>query len=265
MKRLSFIAVILLSLSITASCTTIKGNGNITKDNRNITGFNNVTLNGSIDVVISYAEQHSVVVECESNFLEYIFTEVKNGTLEIRTKENISLRPSINNGKPFPIAVHVTMPVVEDITLKGSGDIYVWNNMIFGDKSSLTLIGSGDINCKNLSTKNCSLYLNGSGDLDVDNLHSIDATINLVGSGDLAVNYIDSENTIIGLNGSGDIKTKGKCKNLNLKLEGSGDLETNIDYESCDVSLFGSGDIDVKKCGKLNIASKSGSGDIHIK
>lgn len=264
-KITSLMSAVLLLLSISVSCATIKGNGDLVKENRNAANFENVVLSGSIDVIISYDEQHSVVVECESNFLEFIVTDVQNGTLKIHVKDNTSLRPSKKDGKILPIVVHVALPVAESITLNGSGDIYVWNNVKFNDNASISLIGSGDIECKDINTKNCNLILTGSGDLEVDNIHSENAVIKLKGSGDLEVSYIDSKNIMIDLNGSGDIEANGKCKDMKLSLYGSGDLDTKIDYENCEINLSGSGDISLKKSGKTNINSKSGSGDINIR
>jgi len=99
----SFIMKKLLSLSLvvvfTASCTAqwgkrVKGNGNVTTIERSVGEYDAIGLSGWFDLELVAGEEGKIKLEGESNLLEYIKTEVKNGKLSIKVEKGYNLKPS---------------------------------------------------------------------------------------------------------------------------------------------------------------------------
>lgn len=69
----------------------IKGSGNITTENRTVTGdFTTVNIDDGMEVIIEQGPQSAITVEADDNLQKHIKTEVKNGELYISSDENIS-------------------------------------------------------------------------------------------------------------------------------------------------------------------------------
>ncbi|WP_310554406.1 head GIN domain-containing protein [Flavobacterium sp.] len=66
----------------------IKGNGNVITENRNLSGFEKVTVNRALDCEIIQSNTFKVVVEADENLIKGIETYVENGTLKITSKYN---------------------------------------------------------------------------------------------------------------------------------------------------------------------------------
>lgn len=97
MKRLVIITIaIILTLS---SCRgwfshRITGNGNITTETRDITGFEGIDVTASIDVYIKQDSVESVKVVTDANLQDYVVTRIENSVLLIYPGDHANLNPS---------------------------------------------------------------------------------------------------------------------------------------------------------------------------
>lgn len=96
--------------------TSVKGNGEVTTDTRNVDGFDGVSTCCDIDVVLTRGS-FNVKVEAESNLQEYIKTEVRGGRLEIGFKDNVNVRSRQQ------ITVYVSLPELEYVGASSSGKV----------------------------------------------------------------------------------------------------------------------------------------------
>src|ERR1700733_1954763 len=94
---------------------TIKGNGQIKKETRQVGDYTSLTSHGSMDVKISYGNSNSVEIEADENLLPYIETTVEKGKLSIRSKKNVNLKSTSK------MIVRVSMTKVNSLQLSGSG------------------------------------------------------------------------------------------------------------------------------------------------
>ena len=146
----------------------------------------------------------------------------------------------------------------------GSGDI-VFYNETKAKTASFQLNGSGDINCKVLSTHSVSVNINGSGDVNIPVLTTQSAMFDLHGSGDLVALKINANTVNATLVGSGDMKLEGECGTAELSLNGSGDIVArNLVAQDVTASVISSGDLSCHAVNKLT-ANVTGSGDIRYK
>lgn len=233
--------VITLVLAITASCSAqwgkkIKGNGEKVTIERSTSDYDAIAVSGWFDVDLVDGKEGQLTLEGESNLLEYIVTEVKNGKLLIKTENNINLKPSDWNS-----GIRITVPVerVSSISLSGSGDI-VSKTTIKTEKLETAMSGSGDITL-DIETNSVSASMSGSGDITFSG-NTTDFAATISGSGDIKAFDLEADNVEATVSGSADIKVTAN-KMLQARVSGSGDITYRGNPEKLDTKTSGSGDI----------------------
>jgi len=92
LKKTLIVSVMLVSL-LAASCVvkTIEGSGDIETEARQVSGFDSIELSHMGDVYLTQGETEGLTVRADDNLLEYIVTEVVNGTLKLGVKREAAL------------------------------------------------------------------------------------------------------------------------------------------------------------------------------
>ncbi|MFS4456873.1 head GIN domain-containing protein [Maribacter sp. 2304DJ31-5] len=235
------LAVLILVAIFTSSCTAqwekrVKGNGNKVTINRSTGDYNAIAVAGWFDVDLVDGKEGKLTLEGESNLLEYIKTDVKDGKLVIKTEKGINLRPSNWNS-----GIRITVPVesVHAISLSGSGDI-VGKKTIKSDNLKTAMSGSGDITLR-IEAHAIETAMSGSGDITLSgNTSNFNASIS--GSGDIKAFGLQADNVEAIVSGSADIKVTAN-KTLKARVSGSGDITYKGNPEKVDTKTSGSGDI----------------------
>lgn len=213
----------------------IKGNGNMTTETRSTGDYEGIKCAGSMDFILVAGTEGEITIEGESNLLEHIVTEIKNGNLVVKVKNKVNLSPSWNK------TIKVTIPFkdINNVSLAGSGDL--WNeDKITSNNLDVSLAGSGDI-ILNVETTSLEGSLAGSGDLTLKG-NTNDLNVKVAGAGDISAFGLQANNTIASVAGSGDIKIVSN-KSLKARVAGSGDIEYKGNPEKEDTKVSGSGTI----------------------
>ena len=213
----------------------INGNGDYSSDTRNVSDYEQVSLEGFIDVELVAGTEGDLKIEAESNLLEYIVTEVQNGILKISVEKGVQLDPSRNK----EIRVTVPFESLEAVSLTGSGDITSSDEIQAatfsvrvtgsGDVNLVLdagtvegkVVGSGDLGLKGTATE-LEFMVSGSGDIEASRLKATRASATVSGSGDIAVHATESLHSRV--NGSGDIIYSGNPQKQDFKTSGSGSI-----------------------------------------
>lgn len=235
MKKLLVILLALVNVnSFAQRWETIKGNGIVKKETREVSNYNSLASQGSMDVEIAYGNANNIIVEADENLLPYIETVVQDGKLFIRSKKNVNLRAKSK------MVVYVSMTKINSLQLSGSGNINGEGafsnpgkteigvsgsgNIKLGFESfgelGLALSGSGNIDLKSNATKNISAAISGSGNIECSSISSNDVVATISGSGNIKVNASHSIDAKI--SGSGNVFYKGGATNISSKTVGSG-------------------------------------------
>jgi len=241
MKKLTLIIAALFIASVPAqaqwwgSNETVKGNGEMTSENRNTGDYDEISLVGSMDVELVAGTEGNLIIEAESNLQEYITTEINGKTLKISVEKGYNLKPSRNNG----IKVTVPFKELEGVQVTGSGDL--WNSdPIKARNFSTKVTGSGDIKL-NLEVENLEGAVTGSGDTELrGKARNFDCKV--TGSGDFKAYDLRAENVEATVMGSGDIQIS-VTKKLKAQVMGSGDIRYRGNPENQDFKTSGSGSI----------------------
>lgn len=179
--------------------------------------FNAIDINGIADIVYTQSDTVKVVARGYEKAIEYYKVKVDDGTLFVNTDNGVGNIPSIT--------ILVYAPNINDISVNGTGDIDIDNDIKIEGTFSADINGTGDINAKKIQCSNFKLDINGTGDADIKKLScSNKASISISGTGDFSSN-IKAKSIEASSNGTGDIDITVECDDLNTVASGTGDIE----------------------------------------
>jgi len=214
-KAITLIVAILCVTTINAQ-NRIKGNGNVVTVERTTNDYDGISASGFYDVELIDGAEEKITLTGEDNILNYIETEVKGGTLVIKSKDNKNLIPS--QGKSVSIVIPVDE--IDKIRLSGSGNF---------------------IGKKTLKTNDLDLQVSGAKNIDLS-IEATDISVATSGSCNIQLNG-DCEELRIRSSGSSNVKAyELDVDEANLELSGSSDVELTVN-ESLVSRVSGSGNI----------------------
>lgn len=242
MKTVSrfFLALSLLVVlfpSCDLDCT--KGSGDVISETRIVDFFDKIEIRGDYDLHLSQSpnDEFSLVIEADDNILPLIETRVNSQDRLI-----VDLDDCIRSHEP--IVLFISAPNIEEITIKGSGDVFAATTWDFNA---------------------LKIEISGSGNVEVDSLYVNFMEIDIAGSGDVFVNYIDALTINTEIRGSGNIDLAGFSNDFNVEIDGSGDVDAlNLITETCEIDISGSGDCEITVTNELDIIIR-GSGSVYYR
>jgi hypothetical protein len=205
------------------------GDGKKLTQARPVAAFTAIRVEGSIDAAVKVGGPQAVAVTIDENLQPLVTTEVRDGTLVIRTRDASWDGPGV---------VEITVPALRALDIKGSSDVTIDG-------------GQGDL----------TLAIHGSGDLTWSGAVSkLDASVS--GSGDLKLSGT-AEQAKVSVAGSGDVKAGGlKARAAAISVAGSGDVELTLDGGPLSVAIAGSGDVTWHGTAMLEQVAIRGSGEL---
>jgi len=213
MRRLlmSSACLVLLSLAVGA-CSIVgeRGSGVMATETRDVSGFNEIDLNGSARVSVAVTGTESLTVEAEDNILPLLTTEVTNGRLELGAKQSIS--------PTREIVYTITVVSLKAIAVSGSGSVMATD--IDGQAFDVDISGSGIVMPSGVS-ESLDLSISGSGVFEGEALVSVTGTVSVSGSGEAVVNVTDDLD--VQVSGSGNVQYFGD-PGVSVSISGSGDV-----------------------------------------
>lgn len=237
MKKAITLILALCTIVITnAQWKRVKGNGNTVTIDRSVGEYDRVALAGWFDVELVDGNEGKLTLTGESNLLEYIKTEVKDGKLTIKQKKGINLKPS---NWDEGIVIVVPVESIEGVSLSGSGDI-VGKTILKSNNFKTAISGSGDITLE-VESKSLDASMSGSGDMRLSG-RTTDFEVSVSGSGDIRAYDLEADFVEAQVSGSADIKVTAN-EMLKARVSGSGDIRYKGNPKKIDTKSSGSGDI----------------------
>ena len=235
MKKLLIAILLLASATIYAQpWKTVRGDGNIKKETRQVSAFTSLSARGSVDVQIAYGNSNSVQVEADDNLLQYIETTVENGKLVIKPKNNINIKSSSK------MTVYVSMTKINSLEESGSGNINGEGEFQSDGKTRISVSGSGNIKLSSGDFDDLSLNVSGSGRIDLKSGKAKDLNATISGSGNIDCSDVMSENVVAKVSGSGNVKVNAS-KSIDASISGSGNLYYGGTANDVNTKVAGSG------------------------
>ncbi len=145
----------------------IKGNGKVTKQERQLNSFSALDVGGAFKVFLTQGDKEFVIVEADENLLDVISTEVRGNTLVIKTTKDIRDSEVLN--------IYLTFKELDEMEISGACRLVGENKMKFGNLD-LECSGASDVELKLAAQKlsfdfsgACKVELYGSAEsVDLD-------------------------------------------------------------------------------------------------
>ena len=194
----------------------VKGNGQVTAENRNAGGnFAGVHTRGNFNVFVSVGNTPAVKIEGESNILPYIETYVENGMLVVKSKDKVSLNTL------QPVKVYITTPQINKIESEGLGDIVGQTPISDASKIELQLKGNGNVDL-DVDAPEVEAIIGGIGSIRLKGqTKTFDCKI--MGNGGLSAFDLQTEETKLAILGNGGADVSASVK-LDVTIAGNGNV-----------------------------------------
>ncbi|MCB0769971.1 MAG: DUF2807 domain-containing protein [Flavobacteriales bacterium] len=180
MKTLKTSLFILLTTTLLFSCKKdeIRGSGTVVSQERALSGFENVMIQGAVRTNVSYGSDFHVTVRTDATAISRVETRVADNTLIVDLDERY-------NYQHITFTVDVVMPVIHELTHEGVGnsslsgfnaldDLRVVHNGVgdlhlSGSATELEIEhdGVGKVKAFEFATERCSVGQSGVGNIEV--------------------------------------------------------------------------------------------------
>jgi len=211
---LILLALIALIISMSGCVSErIEGNRDLATEQRSALPFSEVVSSGSFHVTIIPATETRIEVKAESNLLPYLSTTSNGTTLTLRFNEGYRIH------EHYPVEVFIYMPVLRSVSLSGSGTVDCGS--FSADRVYVNISGSGHIT-GDFETGNLYATVSGSGNLDVKGF-AVNTWLTVSGSGHIYAQMLEQQNCNAMISGSGNIITNVSDM-LNATISGSGNV-----------------------------------------
>lgn len=231
----TWLASIVLLVPVLGACDGtsvfgVRGSGDVISESREVSGFDEIVLQGSGTVRVNLTGTESLTIEAEENLLEYLTTDVRNGRLELGSNRSIS----------------PTEEIVYTITASSL--------------TNLEVLGSGDMTATGVVADRLHMEVSGSGAIEVPDLESSSVSVDISGSGDVELSGA-ADNLEVSVSGSGEYRGDDfVTESADVRVSGSGDAVVNV-TDQLDARVSGSGNVEYLGDPSVN-SSTTGSGDV---
>nr|WP_320117720.1 head GIN domain-containing protein [uncultured Marinifilum sp.] len=216
-KIISPILILLFSFLIVnpLKADGIKGNGNIKSENREVSNFENIKINGAFTIYLSQDDDYSLKIVADENILKIIKSKVKNDVLYISTEKSIY--------KSRELKLYIGFKHLSGIKANGAISLKSDQSLRF-DKLDIEINGASSANL-NLSANRLSIDNSGA------------STIKLAGK---------SEEIEIDISGAGSVNAIDLiAKKANIDISGVGSGKVHVE-EELRVNISGIGSVKYK-------------------
>jgi hypothetical protein len=186
-----------------------KGSGVAATATRQVGPFSGIELAGGNNVVIRVGAKQSVTVHGDANLLRLVTTDVRGKRLVIGTRDSFITAA--------PMSVAVSVPVLDAISLSGSGRLTI--SGIDAELLTVTLDGSGAVFARGHADR-VDASLTGSGNLELQRVVTRDAHAVVSGSGQIWLYATRSVRA--SLPGTGAILYSGDPPQVTKDVSGTG-------------------------------------------
>ena len=163
MKNAFFFSLILLVFA--SGCREMsarreRGSGNITSQNRNVSGFNSIDVSGAIDVFVKQDSSTSVRIDTDDNIQQYVDAYTEGSTLVIHVQRGIRVRPSRK------IKVYVSNPEFREFEASGASSFRSENEISSGTALHVGLTGASNADLA-FNSPRVSVEISGASNITI--------------------------------------------------------------------------------------------------
>lgn len=214
MKKITLLSILILLTSFQLQAQKLKGNKNITIENREVGSFTSILLTGKIEVILQESPMNKVRVETDENLQVAVETRVVNEVLEVYLSQEIKSKKTLN------ITIGVT-DSIRRIEAHDKAEI-TSDNEIHTINTEIVALDNASIQLK-LRSKSITVIGEDKSDLDLV-LHVKDS-LNIILNTKSHLKLESKAYKInIDISDGASLKYEGICKEISINSKGN----TNI-------------------------------------
>jgi len=205
------------------------------KETRNLKGFDRVSFGISGNLSIRIGPEFRVVLEGSRRDLEAVITEISGDRLIIK-QENWRFRFDEK------VNINITMPEITALSVSGSGNAEIVDDIKNADALDLSVSGSGKLLTAGIQVDQIGCSISGSGDINIASDGEADrGEISISGSGGYRGEDFNIDKLAVRVSGSGSCYCKAG-DSLQASISGSGNVTYKGDPK-IDARVSGSGKV----------------------
>jgi hypothetical protein len=212
---------IILSLLLTAcqipKFNVTRGSGNVVKESRNVSDFNEVILNGAGKLIITQSANETLEIEAEENIIDELISEVQGKTLTIGYTNRFWRRSILPNQT---IIYRLNVNDIDEITLNGANQLEI--DSFETNSLEIVLNGAGQIDIDALLGESLDVHVAGTGTVTIAGQVE-SQRINIDGAGNYQAGNLQTNTTEIEIDGLGN-GTVWATNNLDITINGGGSI-----------------------------------------
>lgn len=180
---------------------------------RKVTPFKGIVVHGPVSLVVAAGKSYSLRVEGDPTFIGRVTSEVVGGELRLGMKE--SKRTNIGNSD----RVVVTLPELQTFSGEGAGQIIL--NNVRGERFDADYRGAGRLAISG-EVRTLRLHAEGVGEVDTKDLRTRNADVSFEGIGSVKVHASDKLDASV--TGMGNLSYYGNPRVVNKSVSGIGSV-----------------------------------------
>ena len=236
------------------SFRTVTGSGHIVTENRDVTGFDRVTVCCGMQLYLSQGKDESLEIEADDNFMDQIETTVSDGILRIQYREtnNFIYRPS------QPVHLKLTAPAVHSISLSGGGGFTA--GTLDSQQFKLDLSGGSEGWVDSLQAEDVEISISGGGEFTAGRIDTSRIIFEFSGGSNADVDDLTAVHLYLDNSGGGKAVMSGSIKDGDINLSGGSSFDAgDLESQEMDFSSSGGGDSTIWVTHTLQVDLSGGS------
>ncbi len=210
------------------------GNGKVISDVTEVNAFKQLSLNGVFNTTLIQGDNPQVLIETDENLIQTIQIIEENGKLTIKSKKGMNIKKSTK------MHVYVTLQSLDNLEIKGVGNVSTKNMLTFAEPLKVEIEGVGNTHLQ-LACGDLDAHFSATGNIELEGMIE-HATIKNSGVGNLNAFDLRIKNLQINNSGIGNVKIYAS-NTLSIQSSGIGNLEYKGDAEIKDFNVSGVGKV----------------------
>ncbi|HJQ24646.1 MAG TPA: head GIN domain-containing protein [Blastocatellia bacterium] len=217
MKPFLVLSLCLLVLSV-AGCKSmlginkVQGSGTAKTEKRDVARFTAIEVQCHGVVNVTAQAPASLSISGDDNIVPLITTEVRNGTLYIKSDKDYDTKSQLK--------IDVTTPDIEKFAFTGAGEVAL--SKLRNEHVEISLSGAGRLTASG-EAKEADIALTGAGDLDAKDLHTVKTSVKSTGAG--SVDVYATDELVASATGVGNVNYYGNPKQVKTQATGLGSID----------------------------------------
>ncbi len=231
---MALVAILVSTQFMTTNCVVNShvGNGNVVKEDREISGFNSISASAGLNVYLTQSDEEQVVVEADENLMEYIITDVRGHELTCGVDGNIHRSTKLN--------IYVSHKGLNNISVSSGADIKT-ENILRSNNLGINASSGADadlkveaVSVKCQASSGADIKLEGQcehisansssgADIKAGGLSCKSAEAVASSAGDIRISV--SERINANASSGGDVVFHGSPKTINIDESSGGDVK----------------------------------------